>query len=28
MQFVNNYGSVEEAEPQFEALRRTIEHFR
>lgn len=27
MQFVNNYGSVEEAEPKAEALHRTIRHF-
>ncbi|NQV81468.1 MAG: DegT/DnrJ/EryC1/StrS family aminotransferase, partial [Alphaproteobacteria bacterium] len=27
MQFVNNYGSVEEAAPKVEALRRTIAHF-
>ncbi|MEX0762569.1 MAG: DegT/DnrJ/EryC1/StrS family aminotransferase [Dehalococcoidia bacterium] len=27
MQFVNNYGSVEEAEPKVEALRKTIEYF-
>lgn len=28
MQFVNNYGSVEEAEPKVEALRKTIEYFK
>lgn len=28
MQFVNNYGSLEEAEPKVEALRRTIEYFK
>ena len=27
MQFVNNYGSVEEAEPKAEALYKTIRHF-
>ena len=27
MQFVNNYGSVDEARPKVEALRRTIEEF-
>jgi perosamine synthetase len=27
MQFVNNYGSVEEAEPKVEALRQTIAHY-
>ena len=27
MQFVNNYGSLEEAEPKVDALRRTIEYF-
>ncbi len=27
MQFVNNYGSVEEAEPKAEALHRTIRYF-
>lgn len=27
MQFVNNYGSVEEAEPKVEALKKTIEFF-
>jgi perosamine synthetase len=27
MQFVNNYGSVSEAEPKVEALRQTIRHF-
>lgn len=27
MQFVNNYGSLEEAEPKVEALRKTIAHF-
>jgi len=27
MQFVNNYGSVEEARPKVEALRKTIEFF-
>lgn len=27
MQFVNNYGSVEEAEPKAEALHKTIRHF-
>ena len=27
MQFVNNYGSVEEAMPQIEALRKTLEYF-
>ncbi len=27
MQFVNNYGSLEEAEPKVEALRKTIEYF-
>jgi perosamine synthetase len=27
MQFVNNYGSLEEAEPKVEALRKTIQHF-
>jgi perosamine synthetase len=28
MQFVNNYGSPEEAAPRVEALRKTIQHFR
>lgn len=28
MQFVNNYGSTEEAEKQVDALRKTIKHFR
>lgn len=28
MQFVNNYGSIEDAEPKVEALRKTIAHFR
>lgn len=28
MQFVNNYGSIEEAEPKVEALRKTIEFFK
>ena len=28
MQFVNNYGSPAEAEPQVEALRKTIEYFK
>ncbi len=27
MQFVNNYGSIEEAKPRLEALRKTIEFF-
>ena len=27
MQFVNNYGSIEEAKPKAHALRKTIEHF-
>jgi perosamine synthetase len=27
MQFVNNYGSVEEAEPKVEALLKTVRHF-
>lgn len=27
MQFVTNYGSIEEAEPKVEALRKTIKHF-
>jgi len=27
MQFVNNYGSIEEAKPKVEALRKTIEFF-
>jgi perosamine synthetase len=27
MQFVNNYGSVAEAEPKIDALRKTIEYF-
>lgn len=27
MQFVNNYGSVEEAEPKIDALAKTIRHF-
>ena len=27
MQFVNNYGSIEEARPKAHALRKTIEHF-
>ena len=27
MQFVNNYGSVAEAEPKVDALRQTIEYF-
>lgn len=27
MQFVNNYGSIKEAEPKVEALRKTIESF-
>lgn len=27
MQFVNNYGSPEEAEPMVDALRKTIRHF-
>lgn len=27
MQFVNNYGSVEEAQPKADALHRTIRHF-
>jgi len=27
MQFVNNYGSIEDAEPKVEALRKTIAHF-
>lgn len=27
MQFVNNYGSIDEAMPQVEALAKTIEHF-
>ncbi len=27
MQFVTNYGSLEEAEPKVEALRKTIRHF-
>ncbi len=27
MQFVNNYGSVEEAMPQIEALRKTLEYY-
>jgi hypothetical protein len=27
MQFVNNYGSVEEAKPQIIALSKTIEYF-
>jgi perosamine synthetase len=27
MQFVNNYGSLEDAEPKVEALRKTIRHF-
>lgn len=28
MQFVNNYGSIEEAKPQVEALTKTIEYFK
>ena len=28
MQFVNNYGSIEEAEPKVGALRKTIEYFK
>jgi len=28
MQFVNNYGTIEEAEPKVEALQRTIEYFK
>ena len=28
MQFVNNYGSLKEAEPKVEALRKTINYFR
>lgn len=27
MQFVNNYGSIEEAKPQIEALKKTIKHY-
>jgi len=27
MQFVNNYGSIEEAEPKIEALEKTIRYF-
>ena len=27
MQFVNNYGSLAEAEPMVDALRKTIAHF-
>lgn len=27
MQFVNNYGSIEEAEPKVDALLKTIRHF-
>ncbi|MCK5044566.1 DegT/DnrJ/EryC1/StrS family aminotransferase [Candidatus Parcubacteria bacterium] len=27
MQFINNYGSIEEAEPKVEALKKTIEYF-
>ncbi len=28
MQFVNNYGSVDEAAPKVDALRKTIEYFK